>query len=126
MERPKLFGWFLFLSGHVALGAGIVGIFVPLLPTTPFIILAAYCFSRSSPRMEAWLLRQKRLGPLLRNWREHRAISTRAKIMASACIALVFGTTLFLGEWRWPVQAVFLATGAGVLGFIWTRPNRPR
>jgi len=81
--RPPLFfrlGWSLLGLGFVALGA--VGVVVPGLPTTPFLLLAAGCFARGSPRLEAWLLADPVFGPLIREFREHRSVPLRAKVLA--------------------------------------------
>ncbi|WP_418982872.1 YbaN family protein [Alistipes sp.] len=67
--------------GAVSLGLGVVGIFVPLLPTTPFLLLTAALWMRSSPRLYAWLLAHRRLGPYIRSFRENRAIPLRAKVL---------------------------------------------
>ena len=80
------------ISGSIALALGIMGIFMPLLPTTPFLLLAAALFFRSSPRLYEWLLNQKRLGPYIRNFREHKAIPLRAKIIS---VTLVWATLLY-------------------------------
>lgn len=72
----------LIVLGSIALALGIVGIFIPLLPTTPFLLLAAALYFRSSPRLYEWLLSQKRLGPYIRNFREHKAIPLHAKIIS--------------------------------------------
>ena len=68
--------------GCTAVVLGVAGIFLPLLPTTPFLLLAAWAFARSSPRLEAWLVRHPRLGPPISAWRERGAIPARAKIVA--------------------------------------------
>ncbi|KJV09824.1 membrane protein, partial [Elstera litoralis] len=73
--------------GGVALVLAIVGILLPLLPTTPFLLLAAFAFARSSPRLEAWLLHHPRLGPPIRNWREQGAIDRKTKRVALASMA---------------------------------------
>ena len=73
--------------GGAALATGIIGIFLPLLPTTPFVLLAAFCFARGSPRWEAWLLAHPRWGPMVRDWRDHRAIPWRAKLLAWTMMA---------------------------------------
>lgn len=80
-------------AGLLLVGVGMVGIFVPLLPTTDFMLLALPCFARSSPRLEAWLLAHPRFGPGLRAWRNERAISRGAKAMA--CIGMLVGYSLF-------------------------------
>ena len=73
---------FLILCGCLAVVLGILGIFLPLLPTTPFLLLAAACFFRSSPRLYNWLISHKRMGPYIRNFREHRAIPLKAKVIS--------------------------------------------
>ena len=82
--------------GALSLLLGLVGIFVPLLPTTPFLLLAAALWVRSSPRLYAWLLAHRRLGPYIRNFRENRAIPLRAKILS---VTLLWATLLC---WPWP------------------------
>ena len=78
------------VAGFGLVGLGTIGIFVPLLPTTPFLLLAAACFARSSERCHRWLLGHRLFGPILKNWHEHRCIPRRAKRVAVASI-LVFG-----------------------------------
>jgi len=82
------------LAGFICLGLGIIGAFLPLLPTTIFIILAAGCFARSNRRLERWLLENKQFGPMIHAWRAERAISRRSKIMAG--LGMVLGYALFL------------------------------
>lgn len=104
-------------------GLGFIGAVLPLVPTTIFLILAAGCFARSSPRLEAWLLAHPRFGPTLRAWREDGAIGPRAKIMACSGIAL--GYALFWWGAR-PGLAIDLIVGtamAGCAAFILTRPS---
>ena len=80
------------LIGSISLVLGIVGIFIPLLPTTPFLLLSAALYFRSSPRLYEWLLNQKHLGPYIRNYREHKAIPLQAKIIS---ISLMWTTMLY-------------------------------
>lgn len=108
----------------VALGA--IGAVVPLMPTTVFLIAAAACFARSSPRFEAWLLDHPRFGPTLRDWRAHGAISRPAKIMA--CAGMAAGFVVF---WIGSHPSAILATVvAGLLltsaAYVVSRPTADR
>ena len=67
--------------GWICVGLGFIGIFVPGLPTTIFLIIALWAFTKSSKRLRNWLLNHKRFGPILRNWQEHRVVPLRAKIL---------------------------------------------
>ncbi len=110
-------------AGTVFVGIGAVGAFVPLLPTTIFLILAAGCFARSSPKLEARLLAHPRFGPAIRSWRERRAIATNAKV--AAIIGIVLGVAIFwftvplASHWR----ALAALCCAGVAFWIVTRPK---
>ena len=83
--------WFLIILGTLALGLGIIGIFVPLLPTTPLLLAAAACYLRGSERMYEWLLNRRRLGPFIRNYRQHRAITKRHKLFTLALLWVAIG-----------------------------------
>lgn len=82
----------LIVSGSVSVGLGVIGIFIPILPTTPFLLLAAGCYARSSDRFYAWLLGNRLFGSYIRNYREGRGIPLLVKI---AVIALLWATILF-------------------------------
>jgi uncharacterized membrane protein YbaN (DUF454 family) len=111
-------------AGALALVLAIVGIALPLLPTTPFLLLSAFCFARGSERLHDWLVTHPRLGPPIRAWREHRAISTRAKQLAIIAIVAAFA-----GEPGAGAAPTVLAIQAAVLVlvalFILTRPAPP-
>lgn len=111
------------LMGHTSLAIGFVGIFVPLLPTTPFVLLAAVCYSRGSERFHTWLHRHPRFGPMINSWREHGAIGFRAKIVATIMVVLSISYSLYRLHRPWDLVA--LITGATVLTFILSRPTAP-
>jgi uncharacterized membrane protein YbaN (DUF454 family) len=99
--------------GASALATGIVGIVVPLLPTTPFVLLAAFCFARGSTRCEAWLVAHPRFGPIVRNWRERRVIPLRAKQLAWAMMTLgsVVAWWSMPAPLRWLPATICVAVG---------------
>ncbi len=107
---------FLIIAGTISLVLGIVGIFVPLLPTTPFLLLSAAAYFKGSPRLYNWLINHKYLGPYIRNFRENKAIPMRAKIVS---VTLLWGTIgyciLCLGLPLW----VQILLGCVVVGVTW-------
>lgn len=93
----------LVVAGWLSLALGIIGLFLPLLPTTPFLLLSAACFSRGSERCERWLLNHPQLGPAIHNWRAYRALSIRAKQMATLTMCLGSALALYQlpSPWCW-------------------------
>jgi len=108
-------------GGWTSFGLGVIGAVLPLLPTVPFMLLAAFCFARSSPQLHAWLLSHPVFGPPIMDWQERGAISRRGKIAATVSILAVFGISLAMGVRPW-ILLVQAAVLSAVLTFIWTRP----
>ena len=113
------------IGGLTATGLGIAGIVLPFVPTTPFLLLAAFAFARSSPRLHNWLIAHPRLGPPINDWRTHRAISRRAKSWAVIAMAAALGLSIATGL---PGGLVLVQTVvmAMVATFILTRPDGPK
>lgn len=113
------------MAGLALTGIGILGAFLPLLPSTIFFILATFCFARSSPRLEAWLLQHKLFGPPVLAWRDHKAIPRKAKYLAFGGMALgfaIFVTTVQPGVGLLIPVILFFAGSALYVG---TRPDGP-
>ena len=112
---------FYLVAGWASLGLGAIGAFLPLLPTVPFVILAAFCFARSSPRLEAWLVNHPQFGHHIVAWREKGAISRKGKIAASLAFAVSIVIAAILSPWPWVMAPVIAAAVTG--SWIWTRPE---
>ena len=104
------------VGGFLFLAIAVLGIFLPLLPTTPFALLAAGCFALSSEKWHQWMLANRTFGPMIRNWERERCISCRVKIIAVLSMCLMGGFSIVVGV---ESLAVRLAGGILVLvGFI--------
>ena len=88
--------WVLIFSGSLALGLGIIGVFVPLLPTTPFLLLAAFLYSRSSERFYRWLIGHRFLGGYIQRYREGRSMTRAGKVLTLALLWITIGLTIAL------------------------------
>lgn len=106
------------LLGFVFLALALIGVFLPLLPTTPFVLLAAGCFAQSSERMHRWILANPTFGPMVRDWEQKRCVTCRVKTVAIASMVVVGGISVFLAldtlAWRL-AGAALLLTGSLVV-----------
>lgn len=112
--------------GGLAVALALLGVFLPVLPTTPFLLVAAWAFAKSSPRMQAWLHNHPRFGRFLQDWETDGAIPLRGKIAATAGMLLAWHIVFFTVDqpWVWAAVGVCLAA---VATYVVTRPApRPR
>lgn len=109
--------------GWLAVAIGLLGIFLPVLPTTPFIILAAALFARSSPRFEQWLVEHPRLGKPLTDWRRDGAISRPAKIASVSMMTASYGLLWFAGSPSPYVRAIVALILVSCAVFVLSRPE---
>lgn len=113
----------LLAAGWLAVGLAGLGAVLPLLPTTPFVLLAAAAFARSSPRFHAWLLRNRVFGPVLRDWREQRSIPRTAQLHGIGLIVLTVGSSAtFAVEGLWS-RVLLLLLGVALVVFLWRLPT---
>ena len=116
----------LITAGTLCVVLGIIGIFLPLLPTTPFMLLAAACFARSSQRFHDWLLANRSFGPLIREWQRHRSIPYRTKVTAIMLMTLTLGISIvFFVEPLW-LRLVLAAFGVTLAVWMYRIPSRQR
>ncbi len=121
--REALYRKALFALGCVFLTIGAIGMVVPMMPGTVFLILAAWCFARSSPRIEAWLLEHRYLGPSVKRWKATGAIPPIAKTFAMMSFVGSFSGAWYFGAPDWVL--IFLAVlFIGLAIFMLSRPNR--
>ena len=116
--------WAFTVLGCLFVGLGVIGVVVPVLPTTPFILLAAACFARGSRRLHAWLLGTRLFGPMIRAWQETRSIPIRAKITAISLIVLLMGTTMIFFVAHPALRLSLAAIGFGVIVYLLRVPTR--
>ena len=111
-------------AGWLCLAIGLLGIFFPLVPTTPFVLLAAFCFSKGSVRLHRWLLNQRTFGPIIRDWHQHGMIRLHIKWLSTIMIAAMISYPVLFGAISIVAKIAAVGVGIGVLGFIWSRPSK--
>lgn len=117
--------WLLLAVAGLCLLLGIVGIFLPVMPTVPFLIVAAWAASRSSPRLHRWLMTHPHFGRQLRDWYEHGVVPRRAKWITGVMMGCSSISMLFLAPERWmPMVLGLIALMAMVLAWLWRRPEQ--
>lgn len=106
--------WLLIFAGLVSVGLGLIGIVVPLLPTTPFLLLSAVCFARSSERLYQWLINHRWFGSYIRNYRDHRAVSRQVKISTLILLWATITYAVIRVADLWTVRLLLLLVALGV------------
>lgn len=105
--------YLLIILGAVSLGLGVTGMFLPVLPTTPFLLLTAWCWLKGSPRLYAWLMSQPRLGPYIRDFQEHRCISRKVKVISVSTLWVTVTVSIVLVHPLW-LRILLAAIAVGV------------
>jgi uncharacterized protein len=117
-ERPRVVRGIWIALGTAFLVLGVIGVVLPILPTTPFLLLAAACYARGSSRLYGWLLGNRTFGPLIRDWRAHRTIPRRARRNAIALLVVVLGLSVILFVETPVLRVVLVLIGIGVVVFL--------
>ncbi len=117
--RKKIKKYLLILCGLLSIVLGIIGAVLPILPTTPFLILALACFSNSSPRFHKMLLNNRYFGAALQQWEQDRTITHASKIKAMLLVVLTFSLSITVLHGRLPLQLGLLTLGSVLLIFMW-------
>lgn len=111
------------LCGWISFALGVIGMFVPLLPTVPFFLLTSWCFSKGSPKFHRWILSHKHAGPIIKDWEEHRSISRASKKRAITLIIISFGISIVIVKSQ-ELRIMLFVLMLFVSVFIVTRKSR--
>jgi uncharacterized membrane protein YbaN (DUF454 family) len=116
----------LIVAGTACVGLGVLGIFLPVLPTTPFLLVAAACYARASERFYNWLLDNRTFGPTIREWRRYRSIPYRTKWTAIVLMALTLASSIVFFVQGPILQAALAVLGVGLAVWLYRIPSRDR
>lgn len=121
--RSKLLNGLLVVFGTVFVVLGVVGVLLPIVPTTPFLLLAAFCYAHSSERFYLWLLTNRFFGNYIRDWREKKGFTVRVKIWIISVMASTMGASTYFVPITL-VRVLLIVTGIGVAIYIWRLPTK--
>jgi uncharacterized membrane protein YbaN (DUF454 family) len=124
ITTSKPLRFLLVLAGLICIVLGIVGVFLPVLPTTPFMLLAAACFARSSPRFHSALLNNKMFGPIIQQWQTQRSIPKKAKQQAIFLIVVAFTVSIVFFVQDTVIRVLLAVIATGLIGFLLRLPSR--
>jgi len=124
-ESPRA-RFFYKVLGFVFVGLGVLGVFLPLLPTTPLLLVALWAFSRSSRRFHHWLYTHPRFGPRLREWKEHGTVPVKVKVSAISAMLVSLALMVFVAHAKWYVIATSGALMLVGATYVLSRPSSPR
>lgn len=116
--------WFLYSVGVLSFLIGVIALAIPLIPTVPFLLLSAYCFSKSSPRFRSWLINHKHFGPPIIEWETHQVIRPQAKAIATLCLSISLCIPVFILDIPAWGKAGALIAGSAVIAFILSRNSK--
>jgi uncharacterized protein len=123
-QRSRIVRGLLWLAGSVSLLLGLVGVLLPGLPTTPFVLLAAACYAKASPRLHAALLQHRLTGPMLRDWEKHRSLTRRTKTIAVVSMLVMVSFSIWSFQHRPIAQAVLVVLGVIGAWVVFRIPTR--
>ena len=115
----------LIFTGTVCVALGVLGMFLPLLPTTVFLLMAAYCYSRSSERFHTWLLTNRLFGPYITNYKSGKGISIRQKVSTISILWLSIGASIWLIGGFWITLLLLAIATAVTVHLLWIKTYRP-
>ncbi|NQZ00701.1 MAG: YbaN family protein [Bdellovibrionales bacterium] len=110
--------------GFICVALGVIGIFLPIMPTVPFLLLAAWCFERGSDKLHNWIISHQTFGPPILAWQQHGVIKKRSKVIAVFFITCSFSYVLLYRPIMIPVKILLFIIGISVITFITTRPSQ--
>ena len=116
----KFFRYFLIIAGTIFLGIGIIGIFLPILPTTPFLLLAAACYVRSSKRFYDWIVNNKWIGTYIKNYREGRGVPLKVKVFTISLLWITILASVFFIISNFLIEIILIMIAIGVTIHILT------
>ena len=119
-KSNQLFRWILIIAGTIFLGFGVIGIFLPILPTTPFLLLSAACYARSSQRFYNWLMNNKWFGNYIKNYHEGRGIPLKFKIFTISLLWITILTSIYFVINNYWIEIILIIIAIGVTTHIIT------